>query len=48
MSITSHDEINDLDESLRYLSLVPVDERGAAWRAYCDALLEQRRKMEKQ
>jgi hypothetical protein len=45
MSITS---AGDVDESLRYLSLVPADERGAPWRAYCDALLELRRKMEDQ
>ena len=46
MSIASHDEITDLDESLRHLSLVPVEERGAAWRAYCDSILERRRKLE--
>ena len=48
MSTTSADELTDLDEALRHLSLVPDDERGAAWRAYCDARLERRRKMENQ
>ena len=45
MSITSADEITDLDEALRHLSLVPENERGDAWHAYADAILE-RRKME--
>jgi hypothetical protein len=38
-------DLSDIDEALRHLSLVPVDERGAAWHAYSDALLEQRRHM---
>lgn len=46
MSTTSADELTELDEALRHLSLVPDDERGPAWRAYCDAILERRRKME--
>ena len=45
MSITSADEITDLDEALRHLSLVPENERGDAWHAYADAILE-RRKLE--
>lgn len=48
MSITSADAITEMDEALRHLSLVPDEERGAAWRAYCDAILERRRKMESQ
>lgn len=43
MSIPSVDEITDLDEALRHLSLVPDDERGPAWHAYADAILERRR-----
>lgn len=43
MSIPSVDEITDLDESLRHLSLVPVEERGPAWYAYADAILERRK-----
>jgi len=35
-------DLSDIDEALRHLSLVPVDERGPAWHAYSDALLEQR------
>jgi hypothetical protein len=34
----------EIDEALRYLSLVPTDQRGSAWHAYLDALLEQRGK----
>jgi hypothetical protein len=33
---------SDIDEALRHLSLVPTDQRGPAWYAYLDALLEQR------
>ena len=36
-------EVTDLDEALRHLSLVPESERGPAWRAYSDAILERRR-----
>jgi len=43
MSMTSSDEVTDLDEALRHLSLVPESERGPAWRAYSDAILERRR-----
>jgi hypothetical protein len=35
-------DLSDIDEALRHLSLVPVDERGTAWHAYSDALLEER------
>lgn len=34
---------SDIDEALLHLSLVPPDERGPAWHAYLDALLEARR-----
>jgi hypothetical protein len=35
--------IVDVDEALTHLNLVPVAERGAAWRAYLDAVLDQRK-----
>jgi len=34
--------VSDIDEALRHLSLVPEKDRGPAWHAYSDALLEQR------
>ena len=36
----------DIDEALTHLSLVPVDQRGAGWRAFMDAMLEQRKDLE--
>lgn len=38
--------LDDVDEALRHLSLVPENERGPAWHAYADALLEQRNRTE--
>lgn len=35
--------LTELDEALQHLRAVPVEERGAAWYSYCDALLEQRK-----
>lgn len=35
-------DLSDLDEALRHLSLVPATDRGVAWYAYLDALLEKR------
>ena len=48
MSVTLADapNVSDLDEALRHLSLVPNHERGPAWYAYLDALLEQRANLE--
>jgi hypothetical protein len=37
------EEIDDLDEALRHLSLVPQSDRGEAWHAYMDAILEKRK-----
>jgi hypothetical protein len=34
--------LDEIEEALRHLRDVPADERGAAWHAYCDSLLEQR------
>ena len=39
-------DLADIDEALRHLSLVPEAERGNAWRAYSDALLEKRARLE--
>lgn len=46
MSVALADTLSDLDEALRHLSLVPNTERGPAWYAYLDALLEQRGSLE--
>ena len=37
------EEIDELDEALRHLSLVPASDRGEAWHAYMDAILEKRK-----
>jgi hypothetical protein len=36
--------IVDVDEALTHLNQVPADERGAAWQAYLNAVLDQRLK----
>ncbi|CAB5217080.1 hypothetical protein UFOVP199_49 [uncultured Caudovirales phage] len=36
--------IADIDEALAHLRAVPNEDRGAAWRAYTDAVLELRKK----
>ena len=48
MSVAIADDatINDIDEALRHLSLVAESDRGTAWHAYSDALLERRAQME--
>jgi len=38
--------IEEVDEALRYTSLVPTDARGEGWHAWVDALLEQRKQLE--
>lgn len=37
-------QAEEIDEALRHLSLVPPADRGDAWHAYMDALLEKRNK----
>lgn len=37
--------LDEVDEALRHASLVPVDQRGPAWYAYADSLLEQRNRL---
>jgi hypothetical protein len=39
--------LDDIDEALLHLSLMPASDRGAGWRAYLDAVLEQRAGLEK-
>jgi len=34
--------IVDVDEALTHLNRVPADERGAAWSAYLNAVLDKR------
>ena len=48
MSVAIADDttITEIDEALRYLSLVPDADRGPAWHAYSDALLEKRAELE--
>lgn len=46
VAITDGATISEIDEALRHLSLVPESERGTAWHAYSDALLEQRATIE--
>ena len=36
--------IVDVDEALTHLNQIPTDERGAAWQAYLNAVLDQRLK----
>lgn len=44
--VAPDENISEIDEALRHLSLVPEAERGAAWQAYADALLERRNRLE--
>jgi hypothetical protein len=39
-------ELSDIDEALMHASLIPEPERGPAWYAFTNALLEQRRTLE--
>lgn len=45
-AICDETSLSDIDEALRHLSLVPIDDRGQAWHAYSDALLERRKFLE--
>jgi hypothetical protein len=38
--------VEEIDEALRHLSLVPASNRGVAWQAFADALLERRTRLE--
>ena len=46
LAIADDTTLGDIDEALRHLSLVPDSDRGPAWHAYSDALLERRRAFE--
>jgi hypothetical protein len=35
--------LGEIDEALEHLRAIPAEERGPAWSAYSDSLLEQRR-----
>lgn len=48
LSMVDLETVDDIDEALRYLSLVPARNRGIAWQAFADALLERRTRLEKQ
>lgn len=39
-------ELSEIDEALMHASLIPEAERGPAWYAFTNALLEQRRTLE--
>lgn len=39
------DTLDDIDEALTHARAVPVEDRGDAWYAWVDGLLERRRKM---
>lgn len=39
--------LTEIDEALLHASLVPENERGTAWHAYTDRLLEERKRLEK-
>ena len=41
-AIETLEPVDAVDEALRHLSLVPQAERGEAWHAYLDAILEKR------
>ena len=47
LTILEVETIAEVDEALRYLSLVPADARGDGWSAYMNALLEKRKRLEK-
>lgn len=45
-AVATEQDIAQLDEALMHASLIPLDERGPAWHAWTNALLEQRRRLE--
>lgn len=45
-AVAIESDMTQLDEALMHASLVPVSERGNAWHAWTNALLEQRRRLE--
>ena len=45
-TLTKPTTLDECDEALMHLALVHEGDRGPAWRAYSDAILDQRRKLE--
>lgn len=45
-AVATDADLSQLDEALMHASLVPIEERGPAWHAWTNALLEQRRQLE--
>jgi len=45
-AVATEVDITELDEALMHASLVPLDERGEAWHAWTNALLEQRGRLQ--
>jgi hypothetical protein len=43
---TTTPTLAEIDEALNHLKAIPDTERGTAWRAYLDTLLEQRNRLE--
>jgi hypothetical protein len=43
---TTTPTLAEIDEALTHLKAIPDTERGTAWRAYLDTLLEQRNRIE--
>jgi hypothetical protein len=37
--------VDDIDEAINHARAVPVEERGDAWFAFVDSLLDQRRQL---
>jgi hypothetical protein len=42
MLVDERASIADIDEALHHMRAIPTDQRGPAWQAYCDKLLELR------
>jgi len=45
-TVATEQDIAQLDEALMHASLIPLNERGPAWHAWTNALLEQRRRLQ--
>ena len=45
-AVALEQNVDQIDEALMHESLVPLNERGPAWHAWTNALLEQRGRLE--
>lgn len=45
-AVATDPDLSQIDEALMHASLVPDTDRGPAWHAWTNALLEQRRRIE--